>query len=108
MTEEEALSGNIRYHYGRLDLNRLTSAEGLTLPEEIDTLELDGLTSAEGLTLPEEIDTHLGLIKLTTIRGITRWPSKIGWDVTINPLLPQEEKEELEKRYPGQVEYTYQ
>ncbi len=34
-TSEEALSGNIRFHYGDLDLGSLQSAEGLILPNEI-------------------------------------------------------------------------
>ncbi len=48
ITEEEALSGHIKYHYGDLDLSGLTSAEGLQLPESIGGgLYLRGLTSAE-------------------------------------------------------------
>jgi len=35
LTDREALSGNILFHYGNLYLNRLTSAEGLKLPEHI-------------------------------------------------------------------------
>ena len=35
-TKEEALRGNIIYHYGNLDLRSLTSAEGLKLPEIVN------------------------------------------------------------------------
>jgi len=35
LTQEEALSGNIKFHYGDLNMYRLTSAEGLILPETI-------------------------------------------------------------------------
>jgi hypothetical protein len=53
VTKDEALFGNIQYHYGDLDLGRLTSAEGLKLPESIGgNLNLNSLTSAEGLKLP--------------------------------------------------------
>ncbi len=55
LTKEEALSGGIKYHYGDLYLDSLTSAEGLNLPQTIGgNLYLDSLTSAEGLNLPEE------------------------------------------------------
>ncbi len=57
LTEEEALSGTIRYHYGDLDLGDLTSAEGLTLPEEVGgTLALGNLTSIDTeITMPKEL-----------------------------------------------------
>jgi len=35
LTSKEALSGNIKFHYGDLDLDSLTSAEHLTLPKSI-------------------------------------------------------------------------
>jgi hypothetical protein len=47
-TKKEALSGNIKYHYGDLDLYGLTSAKGLKFPESIGGyLYLNSLTSAE-------------------------------------------------------------
>ena len=44
LTEEEALSGDIRYHYGDLNLESLTSVTGIPiLPEEIQgNLNLSG------------------------------------------------------------------
>ena len=48
LTQEEALSRDIIYHYGDLYLGSLTSAEGLTLPQSIGGyLDLRSLTSAE-------------------------------------------------------------
>ena len=44
----EALSGNIKYHYGDLNLYNLTSAKGLTLTSSIkENLYLNSLTSAD-------------------------------------------------------------
>ena len=67
ITKEEALKGNIKYHYGYLYLQGLTSAEGLTLPQTIGgDLDLQGLTSAEGLVLPQTIGGYLNLEGLTS------------------------------------------
>ncbi len=56
LTTEEALAGSSFYHYENLDLYKITSAEGLQLPESIGgTLDLKSLTSAEGLQLPESV-----------------------------------------------------
>ncbi len=127
VTEKEALSGNIQYHYNILNLNRYTSTEGLILPEEIGGhLDLNRFTFMEGFTLPKKVGGNLYLRRLisakrfmlperirgglylprlTTIQGITRWPSKL-LILEINRALPQEEKEELKKRYPGKISYV--
>ena len=66
-TKEEALSGDIVYHDGDLDLDSLTSAEGLTLLKEIEgSLNLERLTSAEGLMLPKQVGGEVWLDSLTT------------------------------------------
>ena len=71
LTEEEALNGNIIYHYGNLNLRSLTNAEGLKLPDEIrGDLNLRSLTSAEGLKLPDEIGFSLYLDGLTSAEGL--------------------------------------
>jgi hypothetical protein len=70
--KEEALSGDILIHHGRLDLGRLTTAEGLTLPETMNgDLYIGGLTTAEGLTLPKAMNGGLELESLTTAEGLT-------------------------------------
>ena len=71
LTKEEALSGNIIYHYGNLDLSSLESAEGLVLPEVINGfLYLNNLESAEGLVLPKKIKGYLALSRLTSVEGL--------------------------------------
>ncbi len=63
LTKDEALSGGIVYHYGDLDLNSLTSAEGLALPQRVGgSLYLWGLTSAEGLILPDSVGGDINLV----------------------------------------------
>jgi hypothetical protein len=58
--------------YGRevMNLKKLTTAEGLSIPHSVTHLYLDGLTTAEGLTIPESV-THLLLNNLTTAEGLT-------------------------------------
>ena len=56
----------IELYEGDLDLSRLTSAEGLTLPTSVGgDLDLQYLTSAEGLTLPTSVGGYLNLTRLT-------------------------------------------
>ena len=127
--KEEALLGTIRYHYDDLNLGKLTSINTkFTMPEVVGGhLNLGGLTSIDteltmpkkiggylkllslasiktNLTLPEEVG-GLDLGNLTTTHGIINWPIKIRNLIFANPALPDNEKEELEKWYPGQVQY---
>jgi hypothetical protein len=90
VTEEEALMYGVKFHYGNLILNNLTSAEGLTLPKEIGgNLNLLNLTSAEGLTLPEKIGGSLFLFNLTSAEGLTL-PEKIGGSLNLLNLTSAE------------------
>ena len=90
LTQEEALSGGIKYHYGDLSLNGLTTAEGLTLPESIGgNLNLDGLKSAEGLVLPESIGGDLYLSGLSSAEGLIL-PEHIGGDLYLGGLKSAE------------------
>ena len=85
-TQEEALSGDIVYHYGYLDFRSLTTAEGLTLPQSIGgILNLSSLTTAENLTLPESIGGDLRLSSLTTAEGLTL-PESIGGSLSLSSL----------------------
>ncbi len=88
-----------------LDLGGLISIDtDLTMPEVVTgDLSLKKLASAKELILPEEIRRSLYLNGLTTTQGVVKWPSKVGLVVYINEALPQEEREELEKRYPGKI-----
>ena len=90
LTEEEALSGNIIYHYGDLSLSDLRSAKGLKLPTEIKgNLNLNGLTSAEGLKLPNEIGGVLDLSCLTSAEDL-KLPDKVGGSLYLNSLTSAE------------------
>ncbi|MHB8096025.1 MAG: hypothetical protein ACYDEI_00005, partial [Erysipelotrichaceae bacterium] len=54
-----------------LDLSSITSADGLVLPEKINSyLDLRSLTSADGLVLPEKINSYLDLRSLTSADGL--------------------------------------
>ena len=89
-SKDEALQGGIKFHYGDLYLNRLTSAEGLTLPESVGgDLYLNSLTSAEGLTLPASVGGDLSLSGLTSAEGLTL-PSSVGGDLYLSSLTSAE------------------
>ena len=83
-----------------LDLDGLTSAEGLTLPTRVNELYLNGLTSAEGLTLPRSV-WHLSLNGLTSAVGLTL-PESVGGDISLNGL-PESDKEALRKRLADKI-----
>ena len=90
LTEEEALSGNIIYHYGSLWLNNLTNAEGLKFPDKIGgDLYLRSLTSAKGLELPDEIEGDLNLSSLTSAEGL-KLPDEIRDDLYLSGLTSAE------------------
>jgi len=90
LTIKEALKGDVKFHYGSLDLSGLTSAEGLKLPEKIGgDLFLSGLTSAEGLKLPEKIGGNLYLYSLTSAEGL-KLPEKIGKSLDLRSLTSAE------------------
>lgn len=86
-TKEEALRGSIKYHYGNLDLEKATSAEGLCLPEFIHgNLILSGLTSVEGLTLPQGIGGNLDLRQLKQVEKIIL-PYSVGGYLNLISLI---------------------
>lgn len=90
LTKDEALSGNIIYHFGGLYLSYLRSAKGLKLPTEIgEHLNLSGLTSAEGLELPDKIGGILVLSGLTSAKGL-KLPDKIGGNLDLSSLISAE------------------
>ena len=90
LTEEEALNGNIIYHYDKLDLSDLTSAEGITLPQSVGgTLDLSSLTNAEGLIFPQNIGGGLILNSLTSAEGLTL-PQSVGGTLWLSSLTSAE------------------
>lgn len=72
LSQEEALQGDIKFHFGDIDLSNLISAKGLTLPENIKkgNLDLGSLNSAEGLILSKSIDGNLYLDSLNSAEGL--------------------------------------
>ncbi len=90
ISKAEAVSGGIIYHYGSLNLDGLTSAEGLVLPETINgSLDLGNLTSAEGLNLPETINGLLDLRNLTSAEGLNL-PETINGSLYLDSLTSAE------------------
>ncbi len=89
-TKDEALNGNILYHYGSLHLYSLQSAEGLQLPETVGGyLYLSGLQSAEGLQLPKTVSGYLDLSKLRSAEGF-QFPQTVGGDLNLYTLQSAE------------------
>ena len=107
LTEEEALSGDIIYHYGDLILYSdytlkelilpetikgnlvlcLPSLEGVTLPKTIrGNLNLRSLVSLNGVTFPETIEGYLDLNSVTSLEEVT-FPETIGWDLNLESLV---------------------
>ncbi len=111
-TQEEALSGNIAFHFGdldlsdfdlhsiqgqtlpqsmqgNLDLSRVTTSQGLTLPTSFKGQLYLRLTSAQGLTLPSSFEGHLALYGLTSAQGLT-FPTSFKGDLDLNSLTSTE------------------
>ena len=78
------------YYKGDLYLSKLTSAEGLVLPQIIDgDLDLSNLISAEGLVLPQRIGGNLYLYSLISAEGLVL-PQRIGGDLDLFSLISAE------------------
>jgi hypothetical protein len=89
-TEEGALSGKSKRHFGNLALFGLTSAEGLKLPQTVNgDLDLFGLTSAEGLKLPQTVNGDLDLFGLTSAEGL-KLPQTVNGDLDLFGLTSAE------------------
>lgn len=108
LTKDEALKGGIKYHFGDLSLNSLTSAEDIIFPERIGgglylhslnsvnglklpkqvgkDIHLNSLTSADGLILPESVGGNLHLSSLTWSAGI-KLPKKVGGKIDLSSLM---------------------
>ena len=84
-TGEEALSGGIVCHCDDLDLSEFKNLENMKLPENIVG------------------DLHIG--NLITLKGITRWPSRINGKLYTSNNLSRGDKVTLESKYPGKVVY---
>ncbi len=90
LTQDEALSGDCVYYGGDLNLNSLTNAEGLVLPETMSgDLNLDSLTNAEGLILPKTMSGDLILDSLTNAEGLVL-PETVGGYLNLRSLTNAE------------------
>ncbi len=91
LTTQEFLAGtDIVYHFGFLDLERITSTKGLQLPQSIGGgLNLSRLTSAEGLQLPQSIGGGLYLGSLTSAEGL-QLPQSIDGGLYLGSLTSAE------------------
>ena len=106
---DDVLAGKeFLYFYGDLNLDNLTSIEGIKLPQNIvgslslsgltsvkklvfprtikECLILDNLISAEGLILPKSIGDYLDLSKLTSIKN-SILPKSVGGSLDLNSLI---------------------
>ena len=76
----------IKIFIGDLELQSLTSADGIILPQVIvGSLFLDRLTSTEHLILPQYVRDNLYLSRLTDCKGLTL-PKHIGKDLNLANL----------------------
>ena len=98
-------------HVGNyLDLKHLTDAEDLKFPETVGgNLILRKLRIVEDVELPDIVDGYLDISGLTTLAGITRWPSHINiiLYISASASLPKKSRVFLKKKYPGKVERWY-
>lgn len=77
---------SIVYHSGDLNMNNLTSTEGLVLPQYVGGyLDLSNVTSLDGVTLPQSIGGGLYLSNVTSLDG-TVLPQRIGGYLDLNSI----------------------
>lgn len=89
VTQDEALKGGVKYHYGYILLKE-TNAGSIKLPETIKGgLLLDEITSADGLILPRVIDGDLSLQSLNTVDNL-RLPKIVRGDLNLMSLTSAE------------------
>ena len=75
---------------GNIDLDSLTSAEGLVLPKSIGgSIYLWLLASAEGLVLPQHVGGDIDLRSLTSAEGLVL-PESIGGSIYLSSLTSAE------------------
>jgi len=90
--KEDFLGGEkeLKFFYGHLDLQSITSAEGLKLPESVwGRLDLESLTSAKGLKLPKSVGGDLFLRSLTSAKGL-KLPESVGGGIFLDGLTSAE------------------
>ena len=92
-TTEEELTGDTVFHLGDLNLDGLTTAKWIKLPNFIEgDLYLRNLTTAEGLELPDRVGGDFYLNRLTNAEGLDL-PDRVGGDLYLNNLTTAERLE---------------
>lgn len=87
LTAEEAVKGDILYHYGDLDLDSLITAVGLDLPEYIKgDLSMDSLESLDGLIL-KNISGDIFLPEIPKDMRDEIKPLRLGGDIILGSRL---------------------
>ena len=90
LTKKEALTGDIVYHYGDLDLSTRTDLKSVTLPETIEGyLDLSSLTDLKNVIFPKTIGDTLDLSSLTNLKKVTL-PETIGGNLDLSSLTSLE------------------
>ena len=124
-TTTEALKGDIKYHYGDLDLSNLqTLPEGFRFPESVGgyinlshlqtlpegfrfpesvrgDIYLSSLqTLPKGVRFPESVGGYIDLSSLQTLPEGFRFPESVGGDIDLSSL-PESTKAELRRKHPN-------
>ncbi|HNP75214.1 MAG TPA: hypothetical protein PKL09_02495 [bacterium] len=90
LTNHEALSGNIVYHYGNLNFYGRESVDGVIFPTTvIGSLYLNGLKSADGVIFPTTVGGSLELERLESANRVTL-PTIVWGDLWLQHLKSAE------------------
>ncbi len=91
LTADEALKGDIIFHFHDLDLRSLPSVKNISLPKMVSgSLDLRGLTFAEDFNFPEKVWGDVYLPNLSSARG-TKLPAQIGGRLDLERLTSSED-----------------
>ena len=83
---KQALEGNIKLHYGSLELLDLKDGKGVILPEKIDgDLNLWYLINADGMVFPKAVNGSIFLNNLPKATGLT-FPKKVKGSIYLKSL----------------------
>lgn len=105
VSEEGALSGVIKCHYGDLnvDFSGKTSAEGVKLPERVLgklTISGNDLLNTQGLELLKAKESAVSLRGLQDAQDL-KIPKSFTGKIYFSSSMQRSEREALLERYPG-------
>ncbi|MFZ3230948.1 MAG: hypothetical protein WA160_12140 [Pseudobdellovibrio sp.] len=88
LTNKEALRGGIKFHYGDLNFDHLTSGEGVVLPEIVSgSVSLSKMVSIKGLVHPKSIGGDYNLKEVVSAYDGAIMPRKIGGAFKLDKLV---------------------